>query len=81
MLLNYPLFHRHSSARHNIRPFICIDIDILTIVSYVHSRRARAERESRRKAIQERTKKGILPTEEEKAFLAASSDKDDCLIM
>lgn len=53
------------------------------------TRRARAERESRRKAMMERAKKGLL-TEQEKLILAAeeaeraqgvrSSDKE-CVVM
>ncbi|OJT14671.1 AN1-type zinc finger protein 2B [Trametes pubescens] len=44
-------------------------------------RRAKAERESRRKAIQERARKGLPITEEEKAILAEGGGKDDCLVM
>ncbi|KAH9922856.1 uncharacterized protein BXZ73DRAFT_51230 [Epithele typhae] len=44
-------------------------------------RRAKAERESRRKAIQERARKGIPLSEEEKAFLAEGGGKDDCVVM
>ncbi|RDB17982.1 AN1-type zinc finger protein 2A [Hypsizygus marmoreus] len=47
-------------------------------------RRAKAEKESRRKAMQARAKKGLL-TEEEKAILAAEEQegdkKGDCLVM
>ena len=53
---------------------------LIAHVSYQRPRRAKAERESRRKAIQERAKKGLPVTEEEKAFLAEGG-KDDCLIM
>lgn len=49
---------------------------------YPYSRRAKAERESRRKAIEARAKKGIPPTEAEKVFLAEGTGdgKDECVI-
>ncbi|KAL7279989.1 hypothetical protein ACG7TL_006400 [Trametes sanguinea] len=44
--------------------------------------RAKAERESRRKAIQERARKGLPLTEEEKAILAeGGGKKEDCILM
>jgi len=64
---------RYSELRNvSINPFICI------------YSRAKAERESRLKAMEERAKKGLL-SEDEKAILAAeranSSGKDDCVVM
>lgn len=44
-------------------------------------RRAKAERESRRKAIQERARKGLPISDEEQAILAEDGGKDDCTIM
>ncbi|PIL22471.1 hypothetical protein GSI_15159 [Ganoderma sinense ZZ0214-1] len=57
-----------SSSRSN--PFSATD------------RRAKAERESRRKAIEARAQKGIPPTEAEKAFLAEEKrdGKDECVV-
>ncbi|KAM5533426.1 hypothetical protein V8D89_012864 [Ganoderma adspersum] len=58
-----------SSSRSN--PFSATD------------RHAKAERESRRKAIEARAQKGIPPTEAEKAFLAEGKrgGKDECVVM
>lgn len=52
---------------------------------FISDRRAKAERESRRKAMQARAKKGLL-TEDEKLILATeeasrAEDKNDCVVM
>ncbi|KAH9947565.1 hypothetical protein B0H21DRAFT_737818 [Amylocystis lapponica] len=44
-------------------------------------RRAKAERESRRRAIQDRARKGLALSEEEKAILAEGEAKDECAVM
>ncbi|CCL99709.1 uncharacterized protein FIBRA_01731 [Fibroporia radiculosa] len=43
--------------------------------------RAKAERQSRRRAIEERARKGFVLTEEERAILAEGEEKDDCILM
>ena len=56
-----------------------------SVNAFILTRRAKAERESRMKAMQARAKKELL-SEEEKAFLAeaeaekAAQKKDDCVI-
>jgi len=52
---------------------------------FISDRRAKAERESRRKSMQARAKKGLL-TEDEKLILATeeanhAKDKKDCVVM
>jgi hypothetical protein len=52
---------------------------------FICDRRAKAERESRRKAMQARAKKGLL-TEDEKLILATeeathAEDKKECVVM
>lgn len=64
-------------------------LDNVLSLLYLDHRRARAEAESRRKALQERAKKGLL-TAEEKAKLeeeekelrsgAQKKDKDGCIV-
>lgn len=85
MPLNSPnhclhLYHPQSLQPHEHT------ISIPILYPYISIRRARAERESRRQALQERAKRGLL-SEEEKVILAkeeaesAMEKKNDCVII
>lgn len=76
----------HSSRRLYLRRLnlliCCIDIATAWTVSiFSMGSRAKAERDSRRRAIQERAKKGFVLSDEERALLAETEDKDACVLM